>query len=248
MGKRHGVRLELTSLDLEDSWGEYVRLMGFRFCQWDLRTGQLLSRLGYQPGDLHFVIVSAVMEMYMANDNCCDWLAKLLLQEGVGAALIDSRECQNTHLACLFALHAPCASMQQEYSHLPHRSTHGNARGLLLPPPESGYAAAAARTRSRELSMPSPGPRPRLPRRQRACGSACPLPVAAAVRKSPRADLGQLTSQVRASSRQFQPPGSWAPWRPSQRTEPTMMDRRHVSNSNISQIRPVVGQAVLSKP
>ena len=42
--------------------------------------------------------------------------------------------------------------------------------------------------------MPSPGLRPRLPRRQRACGSACPLPVAAAVRKSPRADLGQLTS------------------------------------------------------
>ena len=62
------------------------------------------------------------------------------------------------------------------------------AEGLLFPP-ESGYAAAAARTRSRERSMPSPGPRPRLPRRQRACGSACPLPVAAAVRKPPRADL-----------------------------------------------------------
>ena len=90
------LRLELTSLDLENSWGEYVRLMGFRFVQWDLRTGGLVQKLGYGnsgggPQQLNFVIISAVMEMYMANENCCDWLANLLLEEGVTAALIDSR-------------------------------------------------------------------------------------------------------------------------------------------------------------
>lgn len=87
------LQLELTSLDLEDSWKEYVRIMGFRFVQWDLRTGGLLQKLGYNANEkkLHFVIISAVMEMYMANDNCCNWLAKLLLEEGVMAALVDSR-------------------------------------------------------------------------------------------------------------------------------------------------------------
>ena len=57
----------------------------------------------------------------------------------------------------------------------------------------------------------------------------------------------QLSPSQLASSRQFQPPGSWAPMEAT-RTQPTTVDRRHVSNSNISQIRQAVGQPVLSKP
>jgi hypothetical protein len=99
--------------------------MGFRFIHYDLKTGNLLKTLGYAPGQLHFVIFSAVMEMcvrlflffyfcsstlkniqrssdvslflfsslfrYVANAVSCNWLAKLLLEEGVHAAMVDSR-------------------------------------------------------------------------------------------------------------------------------------------------------------
>ena len=57
------IRLELTSMDYEKTWGEYARLMGYRFIHYDLKKGNLLHILGYQPGELHFVIFSAVMEM-----------------------------------------------------------------------------------------------------------------------------------------------------------------------------------------
>ena len=50
-------------MDYERTWGEYARLMGYRFIHYDLKQGNLLSTLGYQPGQLHFVIFSAVMEM-----------------------------------------------------------------------------------------------------------------------------------------------------------------------------------------
>lgn len=50
-----------------------------------------LLSIGYAKGQLHFVIFSAVMEMYVANDTACDWLSRLLLEEGVVAALVDSR-------------------------------------------------------------------------------------------------------------------------------------------------------------
>ena len=83
--------LELTSMDYEKTWGEYARLMGFRFIHYDLKTGRLLNTLGYKKGQLHFVIFSAVMEMYVANDVACDWLSNLLLKEGVIAAMVDSR-------------------------------------------------------------------------------------------------------------------------------------------------------------
>ena len=61
--KNHNVTLELTSMDYEKTWGEYARLMGFRFIHYDLKTGNLLQTLGYLPGQLHFVFFSAVMEM-----------------------------------------------------------------------------------------------------------------------------------------------------------------------------------------
>jgi len=85
------LKLELTSMDYEATWGEYARLMGFRFIHYDLKSGKLLKTLGYAPGQLHFVFFSAVMEMYVANDIACDWLATLLLKEGVHAAMVDSR-------------------------------------------------------------------------------------------------------------------------------------------------------------
>ena len=61
--KNYNIQLELTSMDYERTWGEYARLMGYRFIHYDLKRGNLLSTLGYQPGQLHFVIFSAVMEM-----------------------------------------------------------------------------------------------------------------------------------------------------------------------------------------
>jgi len=86
-------KIDLISADLEHTWGEYVRLLGFDFIQYDLKAFNFLERANVQQkGKIDFILVSAVMEMYMANDDSADDLVRMLSPEGgVKAILVVSR-------------------------------------------------------------------------------------------------------------------------------------------------------------
>ena len=72
-------RIDLISADLEKTWGEYVRLLGFDFIQYNLKDCNFLTRANVaQKGKIDFLLVSAVMEMYMSNETSADDLARML--------------------------------------------------------------------------------------------------------------------------------------------------------------------------
>jgi hypothetical protein len=99
------VPVQLCSLDLEQSWDEYVDLLlpptcalssmrsnggsGSRFAQWDVNIGSVFDQIG--GGGLDYVIISYVLEMYMTTDYCCDMMAGWLKEKGVRAIIISSR-------------------------------------------------------------------------------------------------------------------------------------------------------------
>ena len=94
------IEVQLCSLDLEQSWDEYVdRLLppgcalgdggGSRFRQWDVNVGSLFDRIGGAKVD--YVVISYVLEMYMTTDYCCDMMAGWLKDGGVRAVIISSR-------------------------------------------------------------------------------------------------------------------------------------------------------------
>ena len=86
-------RIDLISADLEKTWGEYVRLLGFDFIQYNLKDCNFLTRANVaQKGKIDFLLVSAVMEMYMSNETSADDLARMLSPHGgVKAVLVVSR-------------------------------------------------------------------------------------------------------------------------------------------------------------
>ena len=81
------------SADLEKTWGEYVNLLGFEFIHYNLKDCNFLSRANVQQrGNIDFLLVSAVMEMYMSNEESANDLANMLSPAGgVKAVLIVSR-------------------------------------------------------------------------------------------------------------------------------------------------------------
>jgi mRNA guanylyltransferase len=84
--------LDIISADLEITWGEYVRLLNFDFIKYDVTACNLLQRCEVSTkGRLDFILVSAVMEMYMSNEKCADDMKMMLTRGGVRAILVVSR-------------------------------------------------------------------------------------------------------------------------------------------------------------
>lgn len=82
-----GIEVSCLSLDLESSWKEYAEALGCEFGTWDLSKGNFEQVSGGKPD---YVLLSAVAEMYMANDGSADMLERIL-RRGVRAALVSSR-------------------------------------------------------------------------------------------------------------------------------------------------------------
>lgn len=85
--------INFISADLEKTWGEYVNLLGFDFIHYNLKDCNFLSRANVQQrGKIDFLLVSAVMEMYMSNEESANDLANMLSPAGgVKAVLVVSR-------------------------------------------------------------------------------------------------------------------------------------------------------------
>jgi len=82
--------LSLTCLDLCKSWGRYVTALGYRFEQWDLKSGKLLELLELERGQLDYVILSSVTAC-LSVMQIVGLLVDLLTDEGVRAVLVSSR-------------------------------------------------------------------------------------------------------------------------------------------------------------
>ena len=69
-----------------------MRLLNFDFIQYDVTACNLLQRCEVSTkGRLDFILVSAVMEMYMSNEKCADDMKMMLTRGGVRAILVVSR-------------------------------------------------------------------------------------------------------------------------------------------------------------
>jgi len=92
------ITAELVSLDLEESWDPYVRLLGYKFRKWDIQKGEFVSDVREALGTgatedfkVDFVVISYVFYHYMRSKESIDMLKNYLEKESGNAVLISTR-------------------------------------------------------------------------------------------------------------------------------------------------------------
>ena len=83
------IKVEGASLDLEESWEPYVKLLGFRFRPWNTSDGEnFIRKCG---GKIDLAIVSYSLHMYMSGDEHIKWLSDQIRSGEIPLLFVNSR-------------------------------------------------------------------------------------------------------------------------------------------------------------
>ncbi len=83
------IKVTGASLDLEESWEPYVKLLEFRFRPWNTSDGKnFISKCG---GKIDLAIVSYSLHMYMSGDEHIKWLSDQIRSGEIPLLFVNSR-------------------------------------------------------------------------------------------------------------------------------------------------------------